>query len=292
VLHTSPERLAQTTRLALKVPRRVWRGVTRNLQKDAVAILEQAESLATLRSEFERKWPHWPLEDRIAAVLFFGELPVGFFKDEALLAFLREQLGTQMAVRGDVEQEALERQVKEYMLFHLSDVSLDDIRQVFDLSTPEGALAAWETSKLPFTAEVYDALKAARSSPDEDERFGFLDHWQQKAPKDLARLALREMAGDASSHARRVAINHLQAYRALEDVRLFEAALKDQDEDVRLAAAEALAGVYDQAAIKSLAEALDDPNPEVRDRVLTTLETIKEIEEKKNYWKEFAAGVR
>ena len=53
-----------------------------------------------------------------------------------------------------------------------------------------------------------------------------------------------------------------------------------------------LATMYDQTAIQALVTALDDPAPEVRDQVLETLEAIKQIEDKKEYWREFAEGTR
>ena len=40
--------------------------------------------------------------------------------------------------------------------------------------------------------------------------------------------------------------------------------------------------------VLALADAVDDPNPSVRDAALASLERIKEVEEQKKYWKTFA----
>ena len=73
---------------------------------------------------------------------------------------------------------------------------------------------------------------------------------------------------------------------------LLAKALADPDARVRLDRRQALAKVYDRTAIQALVKALDDPSPAVRDQALETLETIKDIEEKKDYWREFAEGKR
>jgi HEAT repeat protein len=57
---------------------------------------------------------------------------------------------------------------------------------------------------------------------------------------------------------------------------------------LRAEAAKALGRLYDQQAIKALAKAVDDPDPNVRDAVLASLERIETTEKQKDRWRAYA----
>jgi len=290
-LHAVPDRVDQLARLFLDAPRRVWLHALDSQTSATTRYLQDEALREKIRSGFVSRWPRWSPEQRLAAVRFLPAWTQGL-RDDEFVAFLRAELRVPTDARGIKAREDPEHLVRLAIFRLLPSCDMVDLRAVFQITKPDGALAAWAEDKIPLTAETYDALGAARRSDDFDARYAFYMRWVNQGPAEVQPRAARDMLNDESPRIRMAGVSKLGSFRSGDDVRRFEKALGDPDAGVRYEAATALAGAYDRQAIEALVKALDDPVPTVRDRVLLTLEAIKQIEEKKEYWKEFIDKTR
>jgi hypothetical protein len=250
-------------------------------------------SESMVRNRVTSSWQEYTGEERLLVLEHLDDLWGDLEEGDAFDKFLRARLQELAAERhDDPEEAAMNRSLKKMLLRELPTVDMDDLRAAFDLSTPEGALAACQARHLEYTEEYWDLLAAALKAEDENLRVEYLYTWAEEAPTELCRRAARALMAEEDLRARKSGLLTLAKFRHPDDVSFLAKALADPEHQVRLVAADALAHNYDKDAIRALVKALDDPVAQVRDKVLETLEAIKDIESKKDYWRKFAENTR
>ncbi|MHC5009604.1 MAG: HEAT repeat domain-containing protein [Planctomycetota bacterium] len=288
-LLSTQHRVEQVIDLGLEDPRSLWVGAVGQTHRD---IRQAPAVIARVRDGFRSRWTDWTPEQRHAALVAFdpllglADLRVG----DSFEQFLRQLVRASWGVHSDPRLDALQRQMKDMLVARLPALELADLRGAFDLDDPEQAIAAQRFNTVPRTPAVYEALAgAARRHPDPGARRTFWFGWFQAEGAELHRRILVDMLEDPDGELRKEALGRLRS-NAVSDLPFFMKALEDPYVPVRILAADHLGRVFDDAAVKALVQALDDPNALVRDAVLASLEKIKQIEEQKAYWREFAEG--
>lgn len=227
-------------------------------------------------------WGGWtPAQRRAALPLFLSRWLVGSGAGGAVDAFARHAL----------DLGPHDRELTIELFRWLAKPTLDELRKVYDLSDPEQVQAATDLlGTLPHTEEVYDAfVSVLAGDADEEVKYAFWSHFRG-APASRRDDLIRRMLRQEEERLAQAGMELLAARNAPEDIPLWIAALGHGAPGVRMAAAGKLGSMYDQAAIRALAKAVDDPVPGVRDAVLAALTKIEEIEKKKAYWRKFGEG--
>lgn len=239
------------------------------------------ENRALALSFLERGWAQWSAEQKPAGLnVFFPKELIGR-GDAALNAFLRRAL-TNPTTTLEVRQTAA---------LAISDLKLADVASAFDLNQPKQAeVGVRFLGYLPDSAETYAAFKHLLGAQTTSKavvssmanRFGSS---QGGTRSDLIEGLLAVPPGlDASKRA----LHILHQSGVAKDLPLWRVALKHPETRVRTAAATALGNLYDDESIRALARVVDDPDPEVRDAALKSLERIETIEKQKAHWRKFA----
>ena len=245
---------------------------------------EAKENRALARGYLEKGWTTWSPERKQAGMrVFLSEQLVGR-GDEELNDFLRRCLadpqlspaGRSTAARG------------------ISDLALQDVLGAFDLSVPEQALLAVNFAmKLPNTPETYDAFKGLINEKTTSEiivdRMAYaFRHGPEAVYADFVRRLFSVAPG---TQAAREAAGILKRRNDAKDLPLWRIALSHPESQIRVVAAEQLGNLYDDDSVRALARLVDDPDPQVRDAALQSLERIETIEKQKDRWRKFADGI-
>ncbi len=237
----------------------------------------ETENRAWALEHIQGAWRSWtPAQRGPGLKLFITEDLLGAGAKEPL-PFLREVLA-----EGD-----LDASTRLHVVRHMPELSLADLKRIYDFSKPEEVeQAAAFLPRLPETEEVYDAFLPGLA-PTSDNARHVAEHFRSAPASRFVDLVRKMLAHrDPGLHAD--AMEVLTRRTSAEDLPLWIEALGHAEADVRTEAAKMLGTLYDDAAIKALARAVDDPDPSVRDAVLASLERIEKIEQQKRRWREFA----
>lgn len=254
-------------------------------------------------------WKTWTTEQRPIGFRLFVSSPLMRLGGDEVTGFLREVLA----------ERDLDSSTRFFLMGHLPTLTLDDLKAVYDFSDPtqrqQAAALLGRVSKLTLAGlrTVYDFGKPE----DVDAATGLLGRLERtEAVYDAFRPALRPNGPTAvaifnrfkSQPASRVMdlIRGMLAHgngwiqeRGLElllkrdkaaDLPIWIDLLEHTNPDLRMGAAKALGRLYNAAAIKALAKAVDDEDPGVRDAVLAALERIEKTEKQKERWRKYAKG--
>lgn len=231
-----------------------------------------------LLAALDKGWAQWAIAQRKAGL-------AALLRDTTID---REDEATNKLLRRLLRSEGNTPDVRGMLLQFVSKLTLEDLRSAFDLSDPEAVdTAAPLLERLPRTREVYDAFVSALR-PGGTHWFWITRHFKTHEDDALiADMIARLLKHDASS-AVNEAVMMLKRRASAADLPVWIQALTHENSAVRLAAAQMLGRLYDAKAIQALARAVDDPDPNVRDAVLASLEKIKTTEEQKKRWRAFA----
>jgi hypothetical protein len=245
------------------------------------AKVHQVKREATVDRVIERLrqgWDGWSARQQIA---YLGGLLVAVeaHRDARAHEFLRAAL-TDSRTQSEVKPVILDA------LQGAKALRIEDVQAVYDLADPQVAAAQLgRVNVLPRTRLVYDAFASLRAHPDPQWRDAYYDQFPPG-------IAAADMLLDTEVSIRLEGVSRLAGLRSGTDVAHFIRFLADPDHRVRTQAAQALALAYDRAAIQALANALDDPSPDVRQAARASLENIEQFEAQKKRWKEFAEKAR
>ena len=179
-----------------------------------------------------------------------------------------------------------------------TQLTLDDLRAVYDLTTPKGTddavlLAFRKGPQNPpeSTPELFEALKLGLRPDGNDWIARALFKAFQHEPKVQRPLVEALLAHQVDS-VQESAIEILAARESTDDLALWLKALALPSVDVRARAAAGLGRIAHPDATKALVAALDDPNSRVRDAAIASLEAIQKVEDLKRTWREKTEGRR
>ena len=222
-------------------------------------------------------WQRWTVDQRDHGLqLFVNELLLGP-SSERLTRFLRDVLGS-----ADLDAET-----RLHLVGAMDSLTLADLKTIYDFSDPvQLDQAALLLPRLPADEAVYDAFVPALR-PD-GQRAGAVYERFKAGPESRMQDLLRRMLAHTDPTLRAHLLVLLHARDKAEDLPVWMAMLAHKDAWLRAEAAKALGRLYDKDAIKALARAVDDPDPNVRDAVLAALERIETTEKQKDRWREFA----
>ena len=233
---------------------------------------------ARLLAALKQGWARWSPDEREAGL-------------EALLRETTVLVGdepTETLLRGMLRSEGNSPGARSILLAYVSQLSLEDVRGSFDLAEPASVdRAAGLVARLPATREVYDAFASALR-PQGPEYQPLYSRFRQHEDGALVRDLITRLLAHERQHANELAIDLLSKRSRAEDLPIWIGALGHRAASVRKLAAERLGRLYNDDAIKALAKAVDDPDPDVRDAVLASLAKIEKTEKEKDRWREFA----
>ena len=229
-------------------------------------------------SAMAEAWPTWVEKGQVVAGLdlFVRELLRSM--DRETWAFLRPRLETLRKASDEARDAVVEL---------LDLLTLEDLQRLFDLSTDAGVdeAAGWAAAMVRNDATYEALVRAMRPGGPKAAFFG--DAFAKKLPARRADIIARLLANGRDDAADGAYVL-LQQKRDPAEFPLWLKALDSKHAFTRQRVATVLGRFYDKRVIKALAGHVDDPDPNVRDAVLKALETIKDTEEKKDYWRKFA----
>jgi tetratricopeptide (TPR) repeat protein len=236
-------------------------------------------AMTTLGPAFRKAWPSWTPAQRDAAVEGL----------EAVFAEGDKEMHPFLEVCARDRSNGVSPESRAKLLRFLNQLSVDDLRLAFDLSTPEGTDAAIEfvpTADFsnPLPAGLFEALHLGlRSDAPEKITKTMLKLFEHdsRSSRPLIEALLAHRDGTEE-----LAVNALAARESADDLPLWLVALSLPDVEARVRAATGLGRVPHPDATKALVKALDDPNSRVRDAAIASLEAIQKIEDLKKQWRE------
>ena len=239
---------------------------------------EAEANRALVRQSLEAGWSRWTPEQRqagLGAVLSDPTIKRGDKATDALLRSMLAAKGNNAAVRS-------------WLLRYVSELSLEDVSGAFDLTRNEEVDAAANlVRRLPKTRAVYDAFVPALRPDGEMYDPLLVTYRHHKDPALVRDLITRLLAhNDAGANTRGTEL--LVKRGRAEDLPIWIGALQHREASVRKLAAERLGRLYNDDAIKALAKAVDDADPDVRDAALASLAKIEKTEKEKERWRRFA----
>ncbi len=242
-------------------------------------------ALATVWPAWRQAWTGWTPAQRDAAVEGVAGLDVHTgSKDPAWMPFLRA------CVRD--ASNGISTASRETILRQLDELTLDDLRAVYDLSTPKGAddailvtfrKGARSTPEL--TPELFEALKLGLRPDGSDAVARGVRKAFQGDPR-VQRPLIEALLAHKDDGIQESAVDLLAMRESTEDLPLWLKALTLPSADVRAKAAAGLGRIAHPDATKALLGALDDPNSRVRDAAIASLEAIQKVEDLKRTWRE------
>lgn len=222
-------------------------------------------------------WKRWTPEQRVAGLDVFLQARLLDPKAPEVQALLRRFLAT----------EGNPPAAREKLLGWIDSLTLADVRRSFDLQKPEQVDAAVSLlARLPKTEEVLDAYAVALR-PD-GPGYQALYNRFQAAAAPVVRKLISLLLAHRAHRANVLATNLLTQRDDAGDLPIWIQALSHRDAEVRRRAATVLGRLYDQDAIRALAHAVDDPDPDVRDAAIASLQRIEKTEALKKRWRAYA----
>jgi hypothetical protein len=241
------------------------------------------------RNAWRDAWNRWTPEQRVAGAAVLDVLgdpkDVGMHKDAQMTEFLRQELRS--------SPPAVPPEVRGQLVGFLETVELadiqdaydltksDDLREVVKLILPEGSRSArmkptlevFEAMRAGLRPEMYDGIVTGMASA-----FRHIPSVQRKLAAALLAHPMETVAG----HAFEILLDRSSP----EDEDLWIKALGNADKDVRARAASGMERLPTENVKRALVKALDDPHPDVRAAVLTSLDAIQKHEDLKARWRE------
>lgn len=204
------------------------------------------------------------------------------------LTFPRGDAATDVVLRRLLASEGNTPAVRSLLLEYVSKLSLADVRAAFDFAkVADVDAAASLVPMLPATREVFDAFVPALRK--EGKAYDLLaDHFRDSEDDAIVRDLIARLLAHGSSGANGRATDMLIRRKQAEDLPIWIGALTHREAKVRKLAAERLGRLYNDDAIKALARAVDDADPDVRDAALESLAKIEKTEKEKERWRRFA----
>ncbi len=242
------------------------------------AWLADAANRARAQQALRKGWDAWRPEQREAGLKALLTDRIAVRDDEAFEASLRSYL----AAEGNSSA------VRTHLLWWIRTLSLEDVAKAFDLTKFEELDAAARlVSKLPVTREVYDAFRPTLRPAGKHYTYVY-QRFRHAKEDDLVHDLLMHMLAHESDGAINLATQLLTKRRSSIDLGVWIGALQHEQARVRNLAAQRLGVLYNDDVIKALAKAVDDPDPDVRDAALASLEKIEKTEKQKERWRKFA----
>jgi len=239
---------------------------------------DESNRTAALAMLAER-WRSWTPEQRGPGLRLFASehlLGEGSAEEDA---FLRTALAS----------EGIDAETRLHLVAHMSALSLADLKTIYDFGDPAQVdQAAAFLERLPVSEEVYDAFLPALRPAGEAARAVY-EHFQEGPESRVADL-LHKLLAHQDPRVHGYLLTLLKKRDKADDLPVWMAMLAHRDAWLRAEAATALGRLYDLEAMKALAKAVDDPDPNVRDAVLASLERIEKTEEQKARWRKFVDG--
>lgn len=242
-------------------------------------------ALATVWPAWRQAWTGWTPVQRDAAVEGVAGLDARTAsKDPEWVPFLR-------ACARDASN-GISTASRETILRQLDELTLDDLRAVYDLSTPKGAddailvtfrKGARSTPEL--TPELFEALKLGLRPDGSDAVARGVRKAFQGDPR-VQRPLIEALLAHKDDGVQESAVDILALRESSEDLPFWLKALALPSADVRAKAAAGLGRIAHPDATKALVAALDDPNSRVRDAAIASLEAIQKVEDLKKTWRE------
>jgi len=271
---------------ALAAPERFSYRLWQNLPK---GWSEDPKNRSSLLAGIAAHWPAWtPAQRGVGLNLFLSSNLLGnSFQIQGAAPFLRKVLAA-----GDL---AFKDRYRAIEVLKQGRLTLEDLRRAYDF-TKEDELrrASWYLQHLPRTAEVYDAfiglLRRDPAGPGRGQTTvgKLLEQHFRSGPESRAQDLIQRLLASPAGMNHSAALDMLRRRNDLGDMPLWIKALGSKDAGTRRTAALMMGTLYDEAAIKALAAAVDDENPAVRDAVLAALERIEKTEKQKEHWRAFA----
>lgn len=247
------------------------------------ALRAWAAELATLTGAWAKAWAStsWSAAQRDAAIAGLPALSPQ--SDPALRPVLRAALRDASNGISAASRTTLMRLI--------APLTLDDVRAVFDLATPEGSDAAvamlWANDMPDPTpsVELLDALHLGLRPQAPSHVIRTLVHAHAGLPEAQPRLVEAQL-NHRDSAVQSNGVAALIGRESSDDLPLWLKALALPDPAVRVLVAKGLGRLTHPEATKALVRALDDPSSQVRDAAIESLEAIQKIEELKARWRE------